>query len=118
MTDDQHTPPAHNPSKTIATGEKPEDVSPEEWGYWSAQAWAGCGVIVALMLAMFLPLIMIPLLGSFQGKLVGFGVAGAVGVVSIAVISRLTYRNRQERRETLRLVLAERKRAPDTPDGS
>lgn len=115
---DNPQPPAHNPSKTIVTGEKPEDVSPEEWGYWSAQAWAGCGVIVALMLAMFLPLIMIPLLGNFQGKLVGFGVAGAVGVFSIAVISRLTYRNRQERRETLRLVLAERQRAPDTPDGS
>jgi hypothetical protein len=118
MTDNPQPPPAHNPSKTIATGEKPEDVSPEEWGYWSAQAWAGCGVIVALMLAMFLPLIMIPLLGDFQGKLVGFGVAGAVGVLSIAIISRLTYRNRQERRETLRLVLAERQRAPDTPDGS
>lgn len=118
MNDDQQTPPAHNPSKTIATGEKPEDVTPEEWGYWSAQAWAGCGVVVALMLAMFLPLIMIPMLGSFQGKLVGFGVAGAVGLISIAVISRLTYRNRQERRETLRLVLAERQRAPDTPDGS
>ena len=118
MTDDPQTAPAHNPSKTISTGEKPEDVTPEEWSYWSAQAWAGCGVIVALMLAMFLPLIMIPLLGSFQGKLVGFGVAGAVGLTSIAVISRLTYRNRLARRETLRLVLAERKRAPDTPDGS
>ncbi len=118
MTDNTQPTSTHTPSKTIATGEKPEDVSPEEWGYWSAQAWAGCGVIVALMLAMFLPLIMIPLLGDFQGKLVGFGVAGAVGVLSIAIISRLTYRNRQERRETLRLVLAERQRAPDTPDGS
>ena len=118
MNDDPQSPPAHNPSKTIATGEKPEDVSPEEWGYWSAQAWAGCGVVVALMLAMFLPLVMVPMLGDFQGKLIGFGIAGGVGMFSIAVISRLTYRNRQERRETLRLVLAERKRAPDTPDGS
>jgi hypothetical protein len=50
--------------------------------------------------------------------LVGFGVAGAVGLFSIAIISRLTYRKRQERRETLRLVLAERQRAPDTPDGT
>ncbi len=118
MTDEPQTPPVRNPSKTIATGEKPEDVTPEEWGYWSAQAWAGCGVVVALMLAMFLPLILIPMLGDYQGKLVGFGVAGSVGMLSIAVISRLTYRNRQERQETLRLVLAERKRAPDTPDGS
>lgn len=118
MTDDAQATHTHNPSKTIATGQKPEDVTSEEWGYWSAQAWAGCGVIVALMLAMFLPLVLIPLLGDYQGKLVGFGVAGAVGIVSIAVISRLTYRKRQERRETLRLVLAERKRAPDTPDGS
>jgi hypothetical protein len=118
MNDETQTQPVHNPSKTIATGEKPEDVSSEEWGYWSAQAWAGCGVIVALMLAMFLPLVLIPLLGNYEGKLVGFGIAGAVGLISIAVISRLTYRNRQLRRETLRLVLAERKRAPDTPDGS
>ncbi len=118
MTDDSPTPTTHNPSKTIATGERPDDVSTEEWGYWSAQAWAGCGVIFSLMLAMFLPLIMIPMLGSFQGKLVGFGIAGAVGLLSIAVISRLTYRNRLARRETLRLVLAERQRAPNTPDGS
>ncbi|MGH9173340.1 MAG: hypothetical protein ACRD1H_03225, partial [Vicinamibacterales bacterium] len=76
------------------------------------------GVIVALMLAMFLPLLLMPLLGDYQGRVVGFAVAGTVALVSIAVISRLTYRKRVERRETLRLVLAERQRAPNTEDGS
>lgn len=91
-----------------------EDVPPEEWGYWTAQAWAGCGVVVALMLAMFLPLVLSAMLGDTQGKLIGFGISGAVALVSIGIISRLTYRKRQERREVLRLVLAERKSAADT----
>jgi hypothetical protein len=92
----------------------PEDVPPEEWSYWTAQAWAGCGVIVALMMAMFLPLIFGLFLDARLGKLLGFGIAGAVALVSIAIISRLTYRKRQERRETLRLVLDRRR--PDTDD--
>jgi hypothetical protein len=50
-------------------------------------------------------------------KLVGFGVAGAVGMHSVAVISRLTYRKRLERRETLRLVLDRRPR-PTEPDSA
>jgi hypothetical protein len=113
VNEDRTPPTVHDPSRTVGTGQKPDDVTAEEWGYWSAQAWAGCGVIVALMLAMFLPLILMPLLGDYQGRVVGFGVAGTVALVSIAVISRLTYRKRQERRETIRLVLAERRRATD-----
>lgn len=91
-----------------------EDVPPEEWGYWTAQAWAGCGVVVALMLAMFLPLVLSAIMGDTQGKIIGFGVSGSVALISIAIISRLTYRKRQERREVLRLVLAERKATPET----
>jgi hypothetical protein len=91
-----------------------EDVPPEEWTYWSAQAWAGCGVIAALMLAMFLPLVLAVFMDGALAKLVGFGVAGGVGMISVAIISRLTYRKRQERRETLRLVLDRRPRPSDS----
>jgi len=93
-----------------------EDVPPEEWGYWTAQAWAGCGVVVSLMLAMFLPLVLAATIGETQGKVIGFGVSGTVALVSITVISRLTYRKRQEQRAVLRLALAERKAAPDAED--
>jgi Na+/melibiose symporter-like transporter len=86
-----------------------EDVPPEEWSYWSAQAWAGCGVVVALMLAMFLPSVLSAMIGDTLGKLVGFGVSGSIALISIAIISRLTYRKRQERREALRASLAERR---------
>jgi hypothetical protein len=111
MSDEPTTAPAP-PVKQL------EDVPPEEWTYWTAQAWAGCGVIAALLLAMFLPLVLAAVIDDTLGKLVGFGVAGAVGLVSVAVISRLTYRKRQERRETLRLVLAERRRATDADDAT
>ncbi|HUG16534.1 MAG TPA: hypothetical protein VMM78_16130 [Thermomicrobiales bacterium] len=93
-----------------------EDVPPEEWGYWTAQAWAGCGVVLSLVLAMFLPLVLAATIGETTGKLVGFAVSGSVALVSIAVISRLTYRKRQERREVLRLVRAERASAPDVEE--
>ncbi len=93
-----------------------DDVPPEEWAYWSAQAWAGCGVVVALLLAMFLPLVLSAFIGNIEGKLLGFGIAGTVGMISVASISRLTYRKRQERRETLRLVLAERRRTVESDD--
>ncbi len=116
MNEDASPTTVHNPSSTVATGEKPEDVSPEEWGYWTAQAWWGCGVIVALMLAMFLPLILVPILGDSTGKSVGFGVAGGFALLSVAMISRLTYRKRREQRETLRLALAERRPAARVND--
>jgi hypothetical protein len=94
-----------------------EDVPEEEWTYWSAQAWAGCGVIAALMLAMFLPLTLTVFMDDRLAKLVGFGAAGALALVSVAIISRLTYRKRQERRETLRLVLDRRPRPTDGESG-
>jgi len=93
-----------------------EDVPPEEWSYWTAQAWAGCGVIAALMLAMFLPLTLAAVMDPNLGKLIGFGISGGLGLISVAVISRLTYRKRQERRETLRLTLDRRR--PQSPDAT
>lgn len=90
-----------------------EDVPPEEWSYWTAQAWAGCGVVAALMLAMFLPLTLTTVMSDHMAQLVGFSVAGALALISVAIISRLTYRKRAERRETLRLVLDRRPRRPE-----
>jgi hypothetical protein len=79
-----------------------EDVPEEEWGYWSAQAWAGCGVIGALIIALFLPLVLELYMGGFQARLIGFGIGGFVVLICVAIISRLTYKKRQERRELLR----------------
>jgi hypothetical protein len=78
-----------------------EDVPEEEWGYWTAQAYAGCGVIFALMLAMFLPLTLSTFMDDTAGKVIGFGIAGSIALISIAIISRLTYRDRQKRRDAL-----------------
>ena len=89
------------------------DVPEEEWGYWSAQAWAGCGVIVALIFALFLPLILELFMGGFMARVVGFGIGGITALISVAIISRLTYRKRQERREQLRLGLDTRQ--PEAP---
>lgn len=79
-----------------------EDVPEEEWGYWTAQAWAGCGVIFALIIALFLPLVLEPAMGGFEARLIGFGLGGVVVLICVAIISRLTYKKRQERRELLR----------------
>jgi hypothetical protein len=81
-----------------------EDVPEEEWGYWSAQAWAGCGIIAALMIALFLPLLLEASMGGFKARVVGFGIAGVIALICVAIISRLTYNKRQERREALRLA--------------
>ena len=107
------------PSETLIPPVKEmEDVPPEEWSYWTAQAWAGCGVIAALMLAMFLPLTLAEVMDPNLGKLIGFAISGGLGLISVAVISRLTYRKRQERRETLRLTLDRRRsEEPDTTSG-
>ena len=78
-----------------------EDVPEEEWGYWTAQAFAGCGVVLALMLAMFLPLTLAAVMDDTLGKVIGFGVSGGIALLSIAIISRLTYRDRQKKREAL-----------------
>ena len=93
-----------------------EDVPEEEWTYWTAQAWAGCGVIGALITAMFLPLILTIFMEDRLAKLVGFGVAATLALISIAIISRLTYRKRLERRETLRLALDRGHDRPAEPD--
>jgi len=87
--------------RPVAPVPQMEDVPEEEWGYWTAQAFAGCGVVLALMLAMFLPLMLAAVMDDTLGKLIGFVVAGSLAVLSIAIISRLTYRDRARRRAEL-----------------
>jgi hypothetical protein len=92
-----------------------EDVPPEEWAYWNAQALWGCAVIGALMLALFLPLLLMPSMDDNLARLTGFGVGGALAVLSIAMIYRLTNQKRRERRAALRRALDERASAADPP---
>jgi hypothetical protein len=91
------------------------DVPPEEWAYWNAQALWGCAVIGALMLALFLPLLLMPSMDDNLARLTGFGVGGALAVLSIFMIYRLTNQKRRERRAALRSALADRS-AADTAD--
>jgi uncharacterized membrane protein (DUF2068 family) len=94
-----------------------EDVPEEEWGYWSAQAWAGCCVIVALIFALFLPLVLELFMGGFMARVVGFGIGGITALISVAIISRLTYTKRMERREALRQGRAEGPPVDATAEG-
>lgn len=96
-----------------------EDVPPEEWVYWNAQAFWGCAVIGALILALFLPLLLMPAMDDTLARLTGFGAGGGLAVLSIAMIYRLTNQKRRERGVALRRTIAERQaqRAHDGAPG-
>jgi hypothetical protein len=89
-----------------------EDVPPEEWTYWNAQAGWGCMVIVALVLAMLLPPLLMTMMDDTQAKLIGFGVSGGLALLSFIMIYTLTNRKRAERRAALRQAVAERRQPP------
>lgn len=74
------------------------DVPPEEWDYSTAQAFAGCGVIGAVMLALLLPTTLRLFLDSPLAEILGFGVAGVLALVCVGIITRLTRAKRAERR--------------------
>lgn len=99
MTDEKR--PLDNPT----LDERPEppvrqlaDVPPEEWDYSTAQAFAGCGVIGAVMLALLLPTTLRLFLDSPLAEILGFGVAGVLALVCVGIITRLTRAKRAERR--------------------
>lgn len=75
------------------------DVPPEEWDYSTAQAFAGCGVIGAVMMALLLPTTLRLFLDSPLAELLGFGAAGLLALICVAAITRLTRAKRAERRE-------------------
>lgn len=75
------------------------DVPPEEWDYSNAQAFAGCGVIGAVMLALLLPTLLRLFLDSPLAEILGFGIAGLLALYCVGIITRLTRNKRAERRE-------------------
>lgn len=74
------------------------DVPPEEWDYSNAQAFAGCGVIGAVLLAIVLPVVLRLVIDSPLAEIIGFGVSGLLAVVCVGVITRLTRAKRADRR--------------------
>ncbi|CAN5239816.1 hypothetical protein BH23CHL1_BH23CHL1_24090 [soil metagenome] len=74
------------------------DVPPEDWDYSTAQAFAGCGVIGAVMLALLLPTTLRLFVDSPLAEILGFGVAGLLALVCVGIITRLTRAKRAERR--------------------
>jgi hypothetical protein len=76
-----------------------QDVPPEEWDYSNRQAFAGCGVVGAVLLAILLPPSLAFFIDDDIANLVGFGFSGLLAVGSVAVIIILTRRKRQAREE-------------------
>jgi len=94
--------PPHDESEVDERPEPPvsqlADVPPEEWDYSTAQAFAGCGVIGAVMLALLLPTTLRLFVDSPLAEILGFGVAGVLALVCVGAITRLTRAKRAERR--------------------
>lgn len=74
------------------------DVPPEEWDYSTGQAFAGCGVIGAVVLAIVLPITLGIFMDGPWAQIIGFGVPGLLAVICVFIIGRMTHRKRIERR--------------------
>jgi hypothetical protein len=74
------------------------DVPPEEWDYSNSQAFAGCGVIGAVVLAIVLPIILGLFMDRPWSQIIGFGVPGLLALVCVAIIAQMTRNKRAERR--------------------
>ncbi len=76
------------------------DVPEEEWEYSNSQAFAGCGVVGAVVLAIILPI----LLGLFMNNpwdlIIGFGAPSILGLYCAFIIYKITREKRLERRES------------------
>lgn len=71
-----------------------KDVPPEEWNYSNRQAFAGCGVVGAVLLAILLPPSLAFFIDERSANLMGFGFSGLLAIGSVAVIFVLTRRKR------------------------
>lgn len=96
---------AEQPTPAESNAQEPpikqlQDVPPEEWDYSNRQAFAGCGVVGAVLLAILLPPSLAFFIDDDIANLVGFGFSGLLAVGSVAVIIILTRRKRQAREET------------------
>jgi hypothetical protein len=76
-----------------------QDVPPEEWDYSNRQAFAGCGVVGAVLLAILLPPSLAFFIDDDIANLVGFGFSGLLAIGSVAVIIVLTRRKRHVRED-------------------
>lgn len=85
------------------------DVPPEEWDYSTGQAFAGCGVIGAVVLAIVLPIALGLFIDSPWAEIIGFGIPGILALVCVIVIAQMTRNKRIERR-------LEMGREDDSPD--
>jgi len=74
------------------------DVPPEEWDYSNGQAFAGCGVIGAVVLAIILPIILELFMDRPWSQIIGFGIPGLLALVSVVIIAQMTRNKRAERR--------------------
>jgi len=86
---DEHTEP---PVPQLA------EVPPEEWDYSTGQAFAGCGVIGAVVLAIVLPITFRLFMDSPWAEIIGFGIPGILALICVVVIARMTHQKRLERR--------------------
>lgn len=91
---------AEQPTPVEADAQEPpikqlQDVPPEEWDYSNRQAFAGCGVVGAVLLAILLPPSLAFFIDDDIANLVGFGFSGLLAVGSVAVIIVLTRRKRR-----------------------
>lgn len=77
------------------------DVPPEEWNYSTGQAFAGCGVIGAVVMAIILPIVLGLFMESPWAEIVGFGVPGVLAIICVAIIAQMTRNKRIERRATM-----------------
>lgn len=75
------------------------DVPPEEWDYSTGQAFAGCGVIGAVVMAIILPILLGLFMDSPWSQIIGFGVPGILALVCVLIIAQMTRNKRIERRE-------------------
>lgn len=99
MSDETRDRDAHIPDRT----EDPPvpqlaDVPPEEWEYSTGQAFAGCGVIGAVVLAIVLPIALGLFIDSPWAEIIGFGVPGLLALICVGFIAQMTRNKRAERR--------------------
>lgn len=74
------------------------DVPEEEWDYSNSQAFAGCGVVGAVVLAIILPILLGLFMDGPWDKIIGFGLPSVIALYCSFVIYRITKAKRLERR--------------------
>ncbi len=79
------------------------DVPEEEWDYSNSQAFAGCGVVGAVVLAIILPVFLRLFMDEPWSQIIGFGVPAVIAIYCAWVIYQMTKAKRLERRTAAEL---------------